>query len=102
LGDDPVGYLIYTPDGHMSAQFAARERRELFRPFPGMGMVLVETTEANTPVGFNAYCGTFEVRDGEVRHHMEIGINPSVSGRVEPRSVVREGGRLVHLTGWYA
>jgi hypothetical protein len=61
LGDDPLGYLIYTPDGHMSVQFAARERRELFRPFPGMGMVLVETTEANTPIGFNAYCGTFEV-----------------------------------------
>src|SRR5579871_3790666 len=30
LGDAPQGYLVYTPDGHVFVQTAARDRRELF------------------------------------------------------------------------
>jgi hypothetical protein len=30
LGDNPHGYLVYMPDGHLFVQYAARERPELF------------------------------------------------------------------------
>jgi hypothetical protein len=30
--------------------------------------------------GLVIYCGTFEVRDGRVIHHMEFGISPILDG----------------------
>jgi hypothetical protein len=97
LGDSPRGYLVYTPDGHVFVQMAARKRPKLFGPStsPRRGPVLLETTPANTALGFVSYCGTFEVRDGEVLHHMEFAISPSNDGRVEHRSVVLNGDRLI-------
>jgi hypothetical protein len=49
-------------------------------------------------MGFIAYCGTFEVRDGQVVHHIEFGNLESHSGRVFPRSVVLDGDRLILAT----
>jgi hypothetical protein len=95
-GDNPQGYLIYTADGHVFVQFAARERCELFTRVPGKGMVLLETAESGTPFGFVGYCGTFEVRDGQPIHHREFHVNPTLNGGVEARSVVLlETDRLV-------
>jgi hypothetical protein len=61
----------------------------------GLGTVLLETTQAGTALGFVGYCGTFEVRDGEVIHRTEFDIRPSLDGNVETRSVVLDGDRLV-------
>jgi hypothetical protein len=36
-----------------------------------------------------------QVRDGQVIHHIEFSILPSMSGRVEPRAVVFDGDRLI-------
>ncbi|HEY1294881.1 MAG TPA: lipocalin-like domain-containing protein [Chloroflexota bacterium] len=95
FGDYPQGYLVYTPDGHVFVQFAASERPELFGR-SALGPALLETTAANTAIGFGGYCGTFEVRDGQVVHHMEF--NPSLrfmDGRSEARSVVLDGDRAI-------
>src|SRR6266568_5815569 len=94
FGDNPQGYLVYTSDGHVVVQWAARERRDLFAA-SAHGTVLLETTEANTAVGFFGYCGTFEVRDGQVVHHIEFGILLEMSGRSSPRTVVLDGDRLI-------
>jgi hypothetical protein len=94
FGVNPQGYLVYTPDGHVFVNFAARERPELFGPSAG-GPALLQTTEANTPLGYGGYCGTFEVRDGAVIHHVEFHIVPRHNGREEARSVALDGDRLI-------
>jgi hypothetical protein len=95
-GDNPHGYLVYTPDGHVVVQFAVPERPDLFGPSADAPRVSVlrKTTEANTAIGFMGYCGTFEILDGEVVRHMEFGIQLGMSGRVEARTVVIDGDRL--------
>jgi hypothetical protein len=98
FGDNPQGYLVYMPDGHVFVQLAARERPELFALTSAHGPALLETTAANTPIGFSGYCGTFEVRDGQVVHHIEFSLSPALDGRSETRSVVLEGDRLILTT----
>jgi hypothetical protein len=97
FGDNPQGYLVYTPDGHVFVNFAARERPELFGPSAG-GPALLQTSEANTRLGYGGYCGTFEVRDGAVIHHIEFHIVPRHNGRVEARSVMLDGDQLILST----
>jgi hypothetical protein len=87
-------YPVYTSDGHVVVQFTARDRAELFGSSPGKGLVLLETAKANTHFGFIGYSGTFEVRDGQAIHHVEIKVVPSASGNIEVRSVEPNGDRL--------
>jgi hypothetical protein len=96
FGDSPYGYLVYTPDGHVLIQFAARERPKLFgRGQPVPEPVLLETTEAGTALGYVGYCGTFEIRDGQAIHCREFDIRANLDGSVEARSVVLDGDRLI-------
>jgi hypothetical protein len=85
---------VYTPDGHVVVQFAARERPTLFVSHTGRGAVLAETTEAGTALGFAGYCGTFEVRDGQLIHQCEFHVVPGWDGRVETRAFALDGDRL--------
>jgi hypothetical protein len=50
FGDNPRGYIVYTPDGHVFAHFEPRMHTR-----------------------FGGYCGTFEVHDGQAVHHVEFG-----------------------------
>jgi hypothetical protein len=90
-GDNPQGYLVYTPDGHMFVQFATRAQRNWpLRPEmlePPLPRPMVE-------MGFFAYCGTFQVHGDQVIHQREFGVFPRVSGDVT-RSVVLDGDRLI-------
>jgi hypothetical protein len=90
MGDNLQGYLVYTPDEHVFVQFATRAERS----WPGPEVLEMSRGRAAAALGFWAYCGTFEIRDGQVVHHMEFGILPSLSGRIDPRSVVVDGDRL--------
>ena len=91
LGDDPQGYLVYTPDGHVIVQMATRAERD----WRGPEVLELPGTQLMAALGFFAYCGTVEVRDGQAVHRVEFGILPSWSGRVEPRSVTLDGERLI-------
>src|SRR5262249_17269206 len=98
FGDNPQGYLTYTPDAHLFVMFGARERPDLFGPTPSTGRprgpALRETTAANTVIGFNGYCGTFDVHDGQAIHHQLFHFVQSNEGRDEARFVVLDGDRL--------
>jgi hypothetical protein len=94
FGDSPHGYLVYTTDGHVFVQMAARERAVLFKTGQ-LPPVLLETTEAGTAQAFLSYCGTFEVRDHQVIHCKEFDIRPNLDGTVEARSVELDGDRLI-------
>jgi hypothetical protein len=92
FGDNPHGYLVYTPDGHMLVQGATRAQRTW--P-PRLEVLNLPQHQRLAEQGIIAYCGTFDVRDGQVFHHRELGLLPSVAGTVEPRSVLLDGDRLI-------
>jgi hypothetical protein len=94
LGDNPQGYLAYTPDDHVFFIAATRAQRT----WPGPEVLELSGPQATAATGFSAYCGTFQVRDGQVIHHREFGSLPRMSGSVEPRSVVLDGDRLTLST----
>jgi hypothetical protein len=91
LGDDPQGYLVYTPDEHVFVQTATRAERG----WVGPEILELRGPQAVSALGFGTYCGTFEVRDGQVIHRREFGTFPRVSGTVEPRSVSLDSDRLI-------
>jgi hypothetical protein len=95
-GDGLQGYLVYTPDEHVFVQFATRAERswpapEVFEAW-SRGAVLPLPRDV---LGFVAYCGRYEVRDGQVVHHIEFGNLSAHAGRAATRSVVLDGDRLL-------
>jgi hypothetical protein len=92
LGDKPQGYLVYTSDGHVFVQFVIRAERN----WPGPEILeLTNDRDRLAVFGFSAYCGTFEIREGQAIHRREFGVFPSMTGNIETRSVELKGDRLI-------
>jgi hypothetical protein len=101
-GKNVVGYLMYTADGHMSAQIMDPDRRQSNPSFP------LETAEAQTlpdpdrARAYNtyvAYCGTYTVEEDRVIHHVKAGLIPSWTGSDQRRRFRFELGRLIIGSG---
>ena len=86
LGEDAVGYLMYTPDGHVSASLARACRAPLD--------AADSASKARAFDDFFGYAGRFEVRPGAVVHRIEFGSNPALSGVDSLRHALIEGDRL--------
>jgi hypothetical protein len=82
---------VYTPDSRVLVQIATRAERS----WPGPEVLQLPRSQGITALGFEAYCGNFEVRDGQVIHHTEFGVFPDYSGSVEPRSAALDGDHLI-------
>jgi Lipocalin-like domain len=83
LGTDPLGTILYTPDGYMSAQLA--------RSGPCEG-------DQQPDAYYIAYSGPFDVdeRARTVAHHVEVSVIPSWLGTTQIRQVqFGEAGTLV-------
>jgi len=82
LGPNGIGFLMYTPSGHMCAQLMKPGRRR---------WVDDETPTASEAAdalgGFISYCGTFELREGEhmMVHHPVTASFPSGPGTIQER-----------------
>lgn len=69
LGANAVGYLSYTPGGHMSVSMMRAERAA----FAGDDLLGGTPEEkAAAAESYITYCGRYEVRDGTVIHHVEL------------------------------
>ena len=82
FGLDAVGFLLYSPSGHMCAQLMK----------PGRPRWTVDgaptPSEATSALdGFSSYCGTFELREHEqtITHHPETAWSPNWVGTVQTR-----------------
>jgi hypothetical protein len=78
LGDDPLGTILYTPDGYMSAQLAG----------PG------PYEDDDQPDGYYiAYSGPFDVDETNevVAHHVQVSVIPSWLGTTQLRHVHFDG-----------
>ena len=90
LGRDALGYILYTPDGHMSATLSRAKRKPL-----------ASQSQAEKAQAFDdvfAYAGRYEVRGEAVFHTIAVATNPALQGITSTRNVMLDGNRLT-LTG---
>ncbi|RXV70954.1 lipocalin-like domain-containing protein [Burkholderia stabilis] len=92
LGRDVRGWILYTPDGYMSAQLMAAGRP----PYANGDLHGGTADECATAArGYVAYSGPFHVDDdGTLTHEMDVSLFPNWIGNVQQRVVVLDGGRL--------
>jgi hypothetical protein len=64
LGDNPQGYLVYRTDGYVFYTSATHAERV----WPAPEVLEMPPHQQVNAIAFSAYCGTFEVRDGQVIH----------------------------------
>jgi Lipocalin-like domain len=97
-GDRPIGLILYTPDGYMSAQIMARERA----PVASADWSSLTPQEyAEEARGYFAYAGSYEVDEerGIVIHSVEVSLFPGWVGGAQVRVVQLDGDRLVLSAG---
>lgn len=94
FGPDPQGFLIYTPDGFVSAQLM-RTGRPAFHSSDWHRGTPEEYQASGS--GYIAYCGTFEVDEkmATVTHIPSVSLLPNLMGGRQCRSIDLEGDRLV-------
>jgi len=87
LGEDAIGLLMYTGDGHVSASLARAVRAP------------VDAGDARSKAqAFDAYfgyAGRYEVRNGDVVHRIAIAPDPALAGVVTSRNISLDGERLI-------
>jgi hypothetical protein len=94
LGSDPVGTIVYTTDGYMSAQLMRRDRQAYDRADIDGGTAEQIVAAAS---GYLAYSGPYRVdgSTGVVHHHVEVSLLPNWLGGTQLRQGHLDGGTLV-------
>lgn len=91
FGKNPVGYLIYTATGRMSAVLSAVRRPDFVSP-DGTSKTTAARTEAISE--FLAYAGTYRVRGNRVFHTVQTGVFTDLMGKTLERDFRIEGDKL--------
>ena len=92
FGEEPVGQLMYSREGTMSAILVSNDRPPEARPREG--------SAEERAIAFDkvlAYSGTYEVRGEVVVHHVLASSIPSDTGRDRIRGFKLEDDRLILL-----
>jgi Lipocalin-like domain len=94
MGEAAVGFIMYLPDGFMSANLMV-PARPLFSG--GSAATATQAELAAAAAGYFGYAGRFEVDEPAcaVRHHIEVSLVPNLVGTTQLRHVAFEGTRLV-------
>lgn len=97
LGPRPLGIIMYTADGYMSAQLMRRDRPAYDRAVTGGGTPEQMATAAS---GYLCYSGPFTIDEaaGVVSHHVEVSLVPNWVGGTQVRHGRLEDGALVLRT----
>jgi len=92
LGKDAKGYILYTPDGYMSAQIMQLDRPLYHAADPGRG---TDEESAQAARGYLAYSGPYHVEDESVVvHEAEVSLFPNWVEETLSRKAVLNGRRL--------
>lgn len=79
LGQDALGFLMYTADGHVSATLMRKAR---------LAQAPASAADAATAYADSfAYAGHFAVRDNTVFHTIEVATNPALIGVTSTRNI---------------
>jgi len=97
-GEQALGFLIYHPDGYMSATVMSADRPPLAsrgRPFE----LSAEDARGVLQTMGSAYAGTYEFKDDStVIHHVQAALIPNMIGSDEIRPFELKGDRLYVYT----
>ncbi|AXN38154.1 hypothetical protein CN689_08525 [Peribacillus butanolivorans] len=98
LGKDAKGFIMYNPDGYMSAQLMASGRPAYQSGDLHTGSLEEMATAAH---GYLAYSGQFEVDEEkhQLIHHMDVSLNPTWLNQAQPRIAKIEGDQVVIFNG---
>ena len=93
LGPNPVGLIMYTEDGYMSAQLMRQDRSAVEPPEPSGGTPAAESPFAR---GYLAYSGPFHVDEatGTLHHQVTVSLFPKWLGSTQLRCSRLEGDIL--------
>jgi hypothetical protein len=93
LGPDPVGLIMYTEDGYMSAQLMRADRSPVDSSEPSEEPLAPESPAAT---GYLAYSGPFHVDEatGTLHHKVTVSLFPSWLGSTQLRASRLEGDVL--------
>jgi hypothetical protein len=93
LGPEPAGFLIYTPDGFVSAQLM-KPGRSAFHSRDWNRGTPEEYEESGS--GYIAYCGTYEVDEANrtVTHIPSVALLPNLIHGRQLRAINLNGDRL--------
>jgi hypothetical protein len=96
MRENPMGIIMYTPDGYMSAQLMKPGRKPFASGDWFKGSPEDYGREATTYI---AYSGPFRVNEekGTLTHSMLVSLFPNWIGQTQPRAVKIEGDTL-HLS----
>ncbi len=96
MSKEPMGIIMYTPDGFMSAQLMHPQRNHFASGDWFDGTDAEYKQEASTYI---AYTGPFNVDEEKqtLTHSMFISLFPNWTGQTQPR-VVKIEGDLLHLS----
>lgn len=95
FGPDPVGYLIYTASGRMSAVLSAKHRAP-FRSPDAAASTKAQSIEAVH--NFLAYAGRYELHKDYVLHHIETSVFTDLVGVTLKRGYSLAGDTLTIRT----
>jgi Lipocalin-like domain len=93
LGHNPVGLIMYTEDGYMSAQLMRSDRFATDPPEPPEETAAAESAFAT---GYLAYSGPFQVDEatGTLYHQVRVSLFPKWLGSTQLRCSHLEGDNL--------
>ncbi|MGA8534125.1 MAG: lipocalin-like domain-containing protein [Candidatus Tumulicola sp.] len=95
FGLNPVGYLIYTANGKMSATLMAAHRAVLDAP---NGAKSTREQVIDSLQNFLSYAGSYEVRGNHVFHHVEVSVFTNLVGTTLEREFSLSGDTLTIRT----
>lgn len=91
LGKDPVGYIAYAEDGYMHVAMMKADRPRITADMLSLASNEEKAIAAAT---FVSYCGRYEMKGDRVIHHVEVSLDPNVTGQPVERFMQLSGGRL--------
>ena len=91
FGEHPVGRILYTPDGQMSATIARADRPNLSHPVPARAPVEEKLAAFDS---YFSYGGSFHIDGDDVVHRVELSLNPNFIGSDQRRRMAFDGNTL--------
>jgi hypothetical protein len=94
LGEEPIGLIVYTPQGRVSVNIMRAGRPPWASPNPAAA---TEPEMAQAAAGYIAYAGSFTVDEpaSVVEHHVDVSLFPNWTGGVQRRFADLSGDELV-------
>ena len=94
MGQSVCGFIMYLPDGYMSANLMVPGRP----PYTGgMANTATQAELAAGALGYFGYAGRYEVDESAraVRHAIEVALAPNLVGSTQLRHVRFDGQRMI-------